>query len=36
LAFWRTTLPVPVSRNRLEAPLWVFALGMVSLVLTFL
>src|SRR6478752_3497451 len=27
-AFWRTILPVPVLRNRFEAPLWVLALGM--------
>jgi hypothetical protein len=27
-AFSRTIFPVPVRRNRLEAPLWVFALGM--------
>jgi hypothetical protein len=27
LAFWRTILPVPVRRNRFEAPLWVFAFG---------
>src|SRR5271156_5797022 len=33
LAFWRTILPVPVRRNRFEAPLWVLALGMFPLVL---
>src|SRR6185295_11591144 len=27
LAFWRTIFPAPVARNRFEAPLWVFALG---------
>src|SRR6201998_2123409 len=33
LAFWRTIFPVPVRRNRFEAPLWVLALGMLPLVL---
>src|SRR5271156_6546907 len=28
LAFWRTILPVPVRRNRFDAPLWVLVLGM--------
>src|SRR6202453_737811 len=27
-AFWRTIFPVPVRRNRFDAPLWVLALGM--------
>src|SRR5271163_2677087 len=27
LAFWRTIFPVPVRRNRFDAPLWVLALG---------
>src|SRR6201993_448101 len=33
LAFWRTIFPVPVRRNRFDAPLWVLALGMFPLVL---
>src|SRR5580693_10036742 len=28
LTFWRTIFPVPVRRNRFDAPLWVLALGM--------
>src|SRR6185437_15390984 len=31
LACWRTILPVPVRRNRFDAPLWVLALGMFPL-----
>src|ERR1700739_3348088 len=33
LACWRTIFPVPVRRNRFDAPLWVFALGIFPLVL---
>src|ERR1700731_2761714 len=33
LAFWRRIFPVPVRRNRFEAPLWVLALGMFPLLL---
>src|SRR5215472_4972222 len=33
LAFWRTIFPVPVRRNRFDAPLWGLALGMFPLVL---
>src|SRR5580704_6384058 len=32
LARRRITLPVPVSRNRFLAPLWVFIFGMVAVV----
>src|SRR5260370_41607216 len=32
LARRRITLPVPVSRNRFPAPLWVFIFGMVAVV----
>src|SRR5580693_1557693 len=32
LARRRITLPVPVSRNRFAAPLWVFIFGMVAVV----
>src|ERR1700739_995372 len=32
LAFWRTIFPVPVRRNRFDAPLWVLALGIFFLV----
>src|SRR5436309_14780360 len=35
LAFWRTIFPVPVRRNRFEAPLWVLALGVFPLLLGF-
>src|SRR6187200_2498479 len=35
LAFSRTIFPVPVRRNRFEAPLWDFALGMSCRVLWF-
>src|SRR5581483_11727854 len=31
LACWRTIFPVPVRRNRFDAPLWVLALGMFPL-----